>query len=503
MVANSSSNIPGEERDTLFRQIGEGIFNPRSVAVIGASRDDQKELSSGWVGRLVKFGYRGTVYPINPKADSVLGLKAYPSVSAVPGPIDYVIVAVPAEAVPEAVAECVNKEVKAVHVFTAGFGESEEEAGIALQKRLESITQCGRTRLIGPNCMGIYAPAIGLSFDTRFAKEKGTIGFLSQSGVGGRKLIHLACERGLRFSKAVSYGNALDLDGPDFLEYFVADPDTKQILVYVEGVKQGRRFFNALRQCRNVKPVVILKGGMSESGAGAVASHTASLAGSRQVWEALFRQTRLIRVDSFEEAVEQLVALVDIPPTKGRNVGLVGRGGGFGVIAADMCEAYGLRVPRFAEETRKKLARLTPAMAGSSVRNPVEIGLGRRGLSEYYADGLQTVAADPQIDLIITYFNPEDYIHYGVSGWAEQVGEELVKVSQILSKPFIISFMPGRDVKVFESIIQIQNRLQAAGIPCFSSLEVAIKAVSKLVRYYESIGQNGFSPKDVSSKTVG
>lgn len=475
----------GEGRDTNIAQIEDYVFNPSSIAVIGASSDSQKEMSGGFVGRLIQFGYKGEIYPINPNTDNILGLKAYPSIESVPGSIDYAIVTVPARVVPEVVKECIRKGVKVVHVYAAGFSETGKETGIALQAQLEELIHASHTRLIGPNCMGVYSPESGITFDTRFSKELGSIGFLSQTGVGGRRLIYLANQRGLRFSKAISYGNALDFDGPDFLEYFIGDPKTKFILIYIEGLKQGRRFFTALRQCTKTKPVVILKGGLSESGAGAAASHTASLAGSRQVWEALFKQTGVIHVESLEEAVEQMVALVNLPPIRGRRVGLVGRGGGIGVVATDMSEAYGLSVPQFTPETREQLAKITPAEMGSSVRNPVEIGLGKRGLSQYYKEGLKIVASDPQIDLVITFLNPEDYIQYSIRDWIDRLSKELIEVVEILPKPLVVTFMPGRDIKVFELIMQIQDRCQEAGIACFSSLDSAIKAVAKLARYYE------------------
>jgi len=472
-------------RESMLSEIGKYIFNPRSIAVIGASSDRKKELGGGWVGRLVQFGYEGKIYPINPKAETVLDIKAYPSVSAVPDDIDYVIVSIPSQHVLEAVKECIAKKVKVVHVYAAGFSEIDKEEGKARQKEMENVIHSGETMVIGPNCLGVYSPKNNLSFDIRFSKEAGTIGFLSQTGVGGRKLVNLANERGLRFSNVVSYGNAIDLDGPDFLEYFADDPETKEILVYVEGVKNGRKFFTTLRECTKIKPVVLLKAGLSKSGAGAAASHTGSLAGSREVWQALFRQTGVIPVQTLEEAVDQLVAVIDVPEIKGKRIGLIGRGGGFGVIASDLCEAHGLVVPRFCDETRAKLAELTPAEAGSSVRNPVEIGLGRRGLSEYYAQGVEIVGADPLIDIIITYLNPEDYLHYGLGDWADAVSRELVKVVKNTSKPFIVSFMQGRNPQVFELILKIQDKCQEAGIACYSSIENAIKAASKLADYYE------------------
>jgi acyl-CoA synthetase (NDP forming) len=444
-------------------------------------------MSVGWVGRLIKFGYKGTIFPINPNAENILGFKAYSSIENVPGRIDYAIVAVPARAVPSVVEKSIRKGVKIVHVYTAGFSETGKEVGKALQTKLEELIYDSNSniRLIGPNCLGVYCPRSGLTFDVRFSKEPGSIGFLSQTGVGARRLIYLANQRGIRFSKAISYGNAIDLDGADFLEYFVADTDTNFILIYVEGLKRGKAFFRALKQCTKTKPVVILKGGMSESGADAVLSHTASLAGSRQVWQTLFKQTGAISVVSLEEAVEQMVALVNLPPLRGRRVALVGRGGGIGVIAADLCEAHGLSVPQFLKETREKLSKITPAEAGSSVRNPVEIGLGKLGLSEYYTEGIKIVASDPQIDLIITFLNPADYIHYGIGDWVDPVSKELIEAAKTLPKPIILTFLQVRDPKIFESIIQIQDRCQDEGIACFLSLDIAIKTIGKLIAYYD------------------
>ncbi len=471
-------------KESSPQKIGKYVFNPESIAIIGASSNPKKELEGGgWVGRMVKFGYEGKIYPINPKADKVLDYKAYPSVTQVPDDIDYAIISIPSKYVVQAVRECVEKKVKVVHIFTAGFSEIGTAEGIARQKELEEVISAGDTRVIGPNCVGVYSPKAKISFDARFSKEIGTIGFLSQSGVGGRKLVNQANERGLRFSNVVSFGNGIDLDGPDFLEYFANDPQTKQILVYSEGVKDGRKFFETLRECNKVKPVVLLKAGLSESGAGAAASHTGSLAGSREVWKALFEQTGVIPVQTLEEAVDQMVAVMNIPEIKGKNVGLIGRGGGFGVIASDLCEAHGLSVPAFSKEVKAQLAELTPAEAGSTVRNPVEIGLGRKGLSEYYGKGVEIVASDPNIDMIITFLNPEDYIHYGIGDWADSVSVELAKAAKKIDKPIIVSFMQGRDPEVFKLILKIQDQCQAAGLACYATIEHAIKAASKLADY--------------------
>jgi acyl-CoA synthetase (NDP forming) len=463
----------------------DAIFYPDTVAVIGASSDSKKERNQGWVGRLFRCGFQGKVYPINPTATEIMGLKAYPSITSIPDSVDYAIISVPAPLVPKVIEECITKKVKAVHTYTAGFSETGTEEGRKLQAELGRLIQGSNTRLIGPNCLGIYCPRSGLAMDGRFSKESGPIGFLSQTGTGLVQLVTEANARGLRFSKAVSFGNAVDLDAPDFLEYFASDEETKFILVYVEGVKDGQRFFRTLRECNKVKPVVLLKGGMSESGAGVASSHTGSLAGSRQVWQALFRQTGVIAVQSFEEAIDQMVALIHMVPPQGRRVGIVGRGGGVGVITTDLCEREGLVVPEFTAETRKRLNKMTPQASGSMVRNPVEIGLGRFGISEHYIEALRLVDEDPHVDLTITFLDPEQYVEHIKEDWVEGAKKSLIEAAKRLKKPLVVVFKPGSSAKVFEWNGQLQRACQEAGLPTYKSLETAIRAASKLITYYE------------------
>lgn len=465
--------------------IADSIFRPKSIAVIGALSDPDKEYRIGWVGRLARFGYAGHIYPVNPKADTILGIPCYQSILDVSDTIDYAIVAVPRQAVNRVIGDCIKKQVKVVHVFSAGFDETGTDFGKGLQSELERTLSTGNTRLIGPNCMGVYSPAGKLTFETSFTKENGAIGFISQSGIGAIKLIGLAQDRGLRFSKAVSYGNGLDLNESDFLEYLIDDPDTKIILIYLEGAKDGPRFFRALQRCIPTKPVILLKAGLSDSGAGAAASHTGSLAGDKQVWQALFKQTGVIPIATFDEAVDQLIALVNIKEIHGRNIGLVGRGGGFGVIAADICEKYGLHVPRLNDQTRALLAEITPAESGSSVRNPVEIGLGISGLSEHFGRGLKLVADDPNINVVVTFLSPEDYLSFGslTEDWVGQVSTDLIKAAHELCKPIAVVFLLGRNTQVFDYIVRVQERLQNAGIASFTSMDSAISAISKLATY--------------------
>jgi acyl-CoA synthetase (NDP forming) len=470
---------------TADQEVIDTIFYPRTVAVIGASSDNEKERSQGWVGRLLRCGFQGKIIPVNPTAKEILNLKAYPSVTAIPDSVDYAIISVPAPLVAKVVEDCVKKGVKAVHTYTAGFAETGTEEGRRLQLELGGIIQGSQTRLIGPNCLGIYCPKSGIAMDGRFSKESGPIGFLSQTGTGLVQLVSEANARGLRFSKAVSFGNAVDLDAPDFLQYFASDEETKFILVYVEGVKDGQRFFRTLRECNTVKPVVLLKGGMSESGAGVASSHTGSMAGSRQVWQALFRQTGVIAVQSFEEAVEQMVALTHMARPGGRKVGIVGRGGGVGVITTDLCEREGLVVPEFTAETRKRLNKMTPQGSGSMTRNPVEIGLGRFGVSEHYVEALGLVDADPNVDFTLTFLDPEQYVEHIKEGWVEGAKKSLIEAAKRLKKPLIVVFKPGSSAKVFEWNGQLQRACQEAGLPTYKSLETAVRAASKLITYYE------------------
>jgi acyl-CoA synthetase (NDP forming) len=460
-------------------------LHPRSVAVIGASTDPEREWKLGWVGKLVRFGYEGDVYPVNPKATEILGYAAYPSITAIPNPIDYAIISVPRERVLSVLSECVARCVKVVHVFTAGFAETGTPEGSALQAELAAVLRDGTTRLIGPNCMGVYSPSGKLTFDVRFPQDVGGVAFVSQTGVGGRRLMNLATSRGLRFSSAVSYGNAIDLSTNDFLEYAVGDPATKYILLYIEGLKDGRRLFDLLRGVTLHKPVVLLKAGLSESGAGAVASHTASLAGSRKVWQAMFRQTGAIPVETLEEAVEQLIAVRSVRPIRGRNVALVGRGGGLGVVATDLCEREGLKVPALTAGTQQQLAQIAAADAGSMIRNPVEIGLSSEGISGAYLTGLRTVAADPNVDMVVTFLNPEDYLAYGMTNWTEDLTGALIAAGHTLAKPFAAVMLPGPSTQVMEANLAIMQQCTAAGVACFPSLDAALRAMSKLARYHE------------------
>ncbi|HEY92071.1 MAG TPA: hypothetical protein G4O07_09595 [Dehalococcoidia bacterium] len=458
------------------------IFHPRSIAVVGASASRPE---AGWVARLQHFGYDGKIYPVNPRAKEISGLTAYPTVRDIPGEVDYAIFNIPARLAPRVMQDCAVKHVKVAHIYTAGFSETGKEEGKALQEQVVSEARAGGVRVIGPNCMGIYYPAAGLTFNPAFSREPGNVAFISQTGAGATRFVSLANSRGIHFSKVVSYGNAVDLDISDFLEYLIDDAETEIVTCYIEGVRDGRRFIEMVRKCMAVKPVIIMKAGLTESGAGAAASHTSSLAGSKTTWDAFFRQTGAIRVDTLEEIADLVPALQYLRTPNGRRVGIVGRGGGIGVIATDTCDNAGLKVPPFHAETRNRLEEIIPE-AGAGARNPVETTLGIDGAVDFYTRGLRVVDADPEIDFIMVHIAADIYGGRH-SEWIEQLmkaADVLADTAVTLAKPLVIVLSAGENADTVAAVLEARQRLLNAGIPVYLSIEAAARAMIRLIDYY-------------------
>ena len=463
----------------------EDIFYPESIAIIGASSDEQKE-QSGWTGTLLSFGFEGRLYPVNPKATKILGLQAYPSLKDIEGRVDYAILNLTPVLVPKALEDCIAKGVKVVHIFTSGFAEVGNEQGKGLQEEIHSITDRANIRLIGPNCMGVHCPEGGISF-ANLPRKEGPATLISQTGAGAARTIIYGSGRGIYFGKAVSYGNAVDLDSPDFLEMLADDTKTKFIALYIEGVKDGRRLLTATQKCIiKGKPVVILKAGLTEAARGAVTSHTGALAGSEKGWEAFFAQTGAISVHTLEEIVDQLVALQNVQRPGGRRIGIIGRGGGPGVIATEICEEMNLRVPPFSAAVRNQLERITTAAGGSMIRNPVEVGVGRAGAQQGYIEAFKILAESQEVDLILTHLNPEAFILYGgVPGWLDHSIDALLGVFKTLSKPVALVLPSGETQESRKIVQQAWTRCSEVGLAVFRSYESAANALNKLIRYNE------------------
>ncbi|MFO7568694.1 MAG: acetate--CoA ligase family protein, partial [Smithellaceae bacterium] len=375
------------------------MTNPKSIAVIGATRT-HSEGFPGMFASIESYGYPGELYPINPKADEILGRKAYSSVKAIGKPVDLVVVSVPAPYVPAALKDCVAAGCKNVHIFSSGFKETGEPDGIALQKEIETIAREGGLNIVGPNCMGMYVPKARLVTWGKAPGKQGPVAFVSQSGGNAQDYTYYAAEKfGVYFSKVISYGNALTLDSSDFLEYLGQDDETEIITMYLEGVKDGRRLLDLVTRINKTKPVIMIKAGLTESGARAVASHTGSLAGGGKIWEAFFRQTGAVRVESLEELAETACAFEQLGKIKGRGVAVIGTGGGVGVAAADACSHEGLNLAPFHEKLMSDLREFIPP-AGNMIRNPLDAHLILVE-PDLLGKTLDMLAAQPYLDMFI------------------------------------------------------------------------------------------------------
>ncbi|HEY7295436.1 MAG TPA: CoA-binding protein, partial [Dehalococcoidia bacterium] len=381
----------------------EAIFHPRGIAVAGVSVGGGGFGGNMFIQALKGQGFRGGIYPVNPKATAetvIEGERAYPNLAAVPGPVDYVISSVPARAVLDLLADAERKGVRTIHFFTAGFRETGDAERAQLEEEVLRRARAAGIRLIGPNCMGVYYPAEGITFQHGFPRDAGEVGVLSQSGLNATEIITYGAPRGLRYSKVISFGNATDLNESDFLDYLAHDPQTAVIAAYIEGVRDGRRFFKAVQEASAVKPLTILKGGLTDAGSRATSSHTGSLAGSAQIWQALQRQTGFVLVETLEELIDTTITFHFVKALAGRRVAIVGGGGGTSVLAADACARAGLQVPVLAAETQRLLGEFTPD-AGTSVRNPVDTMAMWR--NEGLGKTLDIVAGDGQIDVVLLH----------------------------------------------------------------------------------------------------
>ena len=468
----------------------EEILHPKSVAVVGAS-GNPSSWGYAYTSHLVEYGYRGKIYPVNPNYTDILDIRTYPRLGDVPGSVDYVISCIPAGQVLSLLEDSSQKGVKAVHLYTARFSETgRKEAAELEQEILKQARKLG-IRLIGPNCMGVYYPREGLSFGYNLPKEAGSVGMASQTGGGASSFVHLAGMRGVRFSKAISYGNALDFNECDYLEYFAQDPETEIILMYVEGTRDGRRFLDSLRRVAATKPVVILKGGRGKSGTRVVASHTASLGGSMQTWEALVAQAGAIPVKNFDEMVDIAVSFCFLPPIRGSRVGVVGGGGGPSVLSADECEEAGLDVIPLPPEIREEMKSRGVA-AWDWIGNPMDVSiLGGFGFGDM--DMLRLMAGNENFDLMIALMNESVMItlsrREGMMMRLKSAVEGYTKLKNEDSKPLLAvlgdkSSGIDYDDWSLKAISEARTRLIEANIPFYPTMGRAATAAKKLVDYY-------------------
>lgn len=456
----------------------EFLFHPKSIAIVGTPSDPAvNQRASVFLDSLMAFGYQGNIYPVNPKVSEIRGLRSYPSTMSLPDNPEYVICCIPAALTLQLVKDCASRGVKAVSVYTAGFSEAGEEGG-KLERELLRIARQGRMRLIGPNCMGLYCPSTRLSYSSLLSREPGSVGLLCQSGGISLALTITANFMDIHFSKVISYGNAVDLNEADFLEYLGQDNETRIIGAYIEGVKDGPRFLRTLTRLTKAKPVALLKGGRTKAGAKAAASHTGSLAGDERKWHGLCRQAGAVQVYSSEEMVDFFEACLHMRPPKGRRVGIIAWGGGPSVITTDHCESAGLTVPALPIETRKQLTEFV-FEPGSSLSNPIDSpvlanpSLLRR-IIEIVAHSkevdaliirLPLAVARPPFDLDVT----------------DAIMEAIVETSVAIDVPVAVVQPHGDTPESSGQFHAVHRRCVKANLPLFSTTHRAAQAVSRFI----------------------
>ncbi len=459
------------------------LFKPQAIAIAGVSGEASPPNSGrNFLNVILEAGFKGKIYPLNRSGGQVHGLKIYTRLSEVPDAVDFVISAVPARNAPELMQECVGKKVKLVHFFTAGFSELGDENGKRLEAEVAAIARAGGVRITGPNGMGFHCPQAGLSFSPGMPNQSGPLGLLSQSGSHSSYLIREAGFRGLYTGKAVSYGNAADLNETDFLEYFAGDPETQIIAAYIEGVKDGPRFARVLKQAAGVKPTIILKGGNSTAGARSAASHTGSLAGTGRVWHGLIKQAGAVQVNSPDELVDTALLFRFLSPPQGRNVVIVGFGGGVGVYSADLCAGLALELPPLPQEVKDELKKIWPQDAGSSLNNPVDLfgGAGKGGIEKT----LETIAAWPETHFMLVhipvYLNPAASVQL-LEAYAGSLVNLADKVNH--KTAVVISFIFSEQAN--KIVAAAQASLVKAGFPVYFSMDRAINALARFAKYHE------------------
>ena len=463
------------------------IFRPKSIAILGAS-DRPGKWGYIMVERPLKTGFSGTIYPVNPAKNKILGLRTYRSVLDIPDQIDLVVVTVPAPATPELMRECVKKKVKGAVLIPGGFAEAGNE-GKALENEVANIARAGKIRFVGPNCMGIWSASGNLNLCFHQAPKRGAIAFVSQSGTFGGYLSEIANAKGYGLSKFISIGNQANITASEYLEYLAEDDDTKVIVFYMEGFKDGRRFFQLAKEVIKQKPIIIYKGGSTSAGARATLSHTASLAGSEDVFKGMCHQTGIIRANEALHSFEMAEALVEQPLPRGRKVAIMGSGGQ-GVVATDACSSLGLEVPEFDEKAAISLQKLLPRHAPPA-RNPVDFAGSYRTPTEEVKVIEKLLSLD-YIDGVITNV-PINPMVWGIKPDTantdksfSDVIETVLKAARLfatLPKKYNKPIVTLRFRRIDDPTIDI---LKEAGIPVYDTPEQCARAMYALARYAEA-----------------
>ncbi len=451
----------------------QGMFKPRSVMVVGISNKPEN-LGYTVLLSLREFGFPGKVYLVNPRLTEILGLKVHNSLEEISETVDLAVICTSAEKVPSILQKIVDeRKARWVVVYAAGFGELRTEEGLTLEEEIRRIIYGSEVHVVGPNCIGVYSfpgkinTLTGARDTYKLISElsgEGNVGFISQSGWFTIQFMSACVLRGVYLNKAVSTGNETDLTTTDFMECFAEDPEIRVISSYLEGVKDGRKFIETLKKTTLKKPVIIWKVGKTNVGKEAVKSHTGSLAGSAEIYDAVFRQFGVVSAEGNEDLIDYTVTFATCKSFLGKGrVGIVSGPGGFAVATAEACEKFGLKIPKLSSQTVEKLRKVLPKFAGGLL-NPVDLTM-RVGMEpELYRNALEVVAEDENVDLLIVVGNPPIY----------QTIKDLVKN---LEKPVFAV------LGYFKDFFEETKKLVKIGVPTYPSPEKAVKSIKALLNY--------------------
>lgn len=444
-------------------------FNAKSVAIIGASRNPGK---IGYVvlENFVKGGYKGKIYPVNPEAKEILQVKCFPSIAKIPHDIELAVVVVPGAFVPKVIEECGQKKVKAAIIISAGFHEVGNEE--LTQQLQASMDKYPHMPVIGPNCLGVLDTYSGV--DTLFLPryrlnrpKKGAISFISQSGALGSAVLDWAGAKDYGVSKFISYGNAMNVDETDLMEFLAQDKDTSVIAIYAEGIRNGRKFFESAKRITKTKPVILIKGGLSDAGSKATASHTGSLAGSAQVIDAVMKQTGVIHAKTMEEVFDFARVLSSEPKPKGKRVQIITNGGGYGVLTTDAISFNGLQLAQMQDKFRKPIIAASPSYA--VIKNPMDL-TGDADNNRFLV-ALENAIADPGVDSIILI------MLFQVPTLDSDIIEGVSGLLRNRKKPVLVMSVGGEFAQMH------MHLLEREGINTFNEPTTAARAMAGLTHY--------------------
>ena len=480
-----ASNQPTDPSYDLFgprRQPLDAVFDPESIAVIGAS-DEPGSVGRTLLWNLVSNPFGGTIYPVNPNRDNALGIKAYPSIGDVPAEVDLALIATPARTVPGIVEACVEAGVKSAVIISAGFKEIGEE-GAELERQIGAVASESDLRIVGPNCLGVMRPPVGLNatFASSMA-QKGSVGFISQSGALLTSILDWSYRENVGFSAFVSAGAMLDVDWGDLLFYLGDDPHTDSIVLYMESIIDAGSFLSAARDVAQRKPIIVIKAGRTDAAAEAAASHTGTLTGSDDVLDAAFRRTGVLRVDQIEELFSMAEVLSKQPRPDGPRLTIVTNAGGPGVLATDALIGGGGELTPLADDTMAAFDEVLPP--AWSHGNPIDI-LGDAD-PERYAQSLEIAAEDDNTDGLLVVLTPQAMTS------PTETAHRLAPYAQNRNKPLLASWMGGSTIETGERI------LNEAGLPTFAYPDAATRVFNNMWQYtynLKGLYETPLMPKD-------